>query len=214
MAFIHYLLYFCFCIYISIFCPCLNVNMSLSYGRMDPALGSWSESHHCLAGAALSPSTSPTSLPGDTFALKMFLCFLGSIDCLFVCFLVCLAVFDLFVSFVCLLVFFVCLFNDLGEKLCPIYNPQSTNSVIFNHFALRRRWGGPGMRSDARNGRSMGLGVRRPMMGGRGRRGGRWLGRRGGWGVNRGRRGGGGRRGARRPPPPSREQLDKEIEVV
>ena len=74
------------------------------------------------------------------------------------------------------------------------------------------------MRSDARNGRSMGLGVRRPMMGGRGRRGGKWLGRRGGWGVNRGRRGGGGRgggrRGARRPPPPSREQLDKEIEVV
>ena len=73
------------------------------------------------------------------------------------------------------------------------------------------------MRSDARNGRSMGLGVRRPMMGGRGRRGGKWLGRRGGWGVNRGRRGGGGRgggrRGARRPPPPSREQLDKEIEV-
>ena len=74
------------------------------------------------------------------------------------------------------------------------------------------------MRSDARNGRTMGLGVRRPMMGGRGRRGGKWLGRRGGWGVNRGRRGGGGRgggrRGARRPPPPSREQLDKEIEVV
>ena len=70
------------------------------------------------------------------------------------------------------------------------------------------------MRSDTRNGRNMGLGVRRPMMGGRGRRGGRWLGRRGGWGVYRGRRGGGGRRGARRPPPPSREQLDKEIEVV
>ena len=69
------------------------------------------------------------------------------------------------------------------------------------------------MRSEARNGRSMGLGIRRPMAGFRGRWGGKWLGRRG-WGANRGRRGRGGRRGGRRPPPPSREQLDQEIEVI
>ena len=66
----------------------------LSYGRMDPVLGSWSESHHCLAGAALSPSTSPTSLPGDTFAFKAFVClFVFEVQLfvyLFVCFLVCL----------------------------------------------------------------------------------------------------------------------------
>merc|ERR1719309_109467 len=61
------------------------------------------------------------------------------------------------------------------ERVAPPARWGSTESVYKPYLPPRRRWGGVGMRSDARSGRSLGLGVRRSMAGGfRGRRNGRW----------------------------------------